>query len=186
MFRVSPPWSARQQLHLSYLSEFTSDLAHLPGPLNVVVNALSRPSSVPSVFPSSTSPVDFSKLSSLQQSCPETIALLSNSSLRVVSVPYGGSSVLCDLSTSLPPPLVPVSLCSQVFNAIHNISHPGIFPTPRLVSCAFLWSGFSKDVSDWARGCLHCNRVRFSNMFTHLFPRFLFLSHSCGPGWASS
>ena len=48
LFRVSPPWSARQQCHLSYLSEFTSDLVHLPGLQNVVADALSRHSSAAS------------------------------------------------------------------------------------------------------------------------------------------
>ena len=46
LFRVSPPWSARQQHYLSYLFEFTSDLVHLPSPQNVVADALSCPSSV--------------------------------------------------------------------------------------------------------------------------------------------
>ena len=48
LFRVSPPWSARQQRHLSYLSEFTSDLVHLPSLQNVVADALSHPSSAAS------------------------------------------------------------------------------------------------------------------------------------------
>ena len=41
---VSPPWSARQQRQLSYISEFTSDLRHTPGAANVVADNLSRPS----------------------------------------------------------------------------------------------------------------------------------------------
>ena len=41
--RVSPPWSARQQRQLSYISEFTSDLRHTPGAANVVADNLSRP-----------------------------------------------------------------------------------------------------------------------------------------------
>ena len=45
LFRISPPWSARQQCHLSYLPEFTSNLVYLPGPQNVLADALSRPSS---------------------------------------------------------------------------------------------------------------------------------------------
>ena len=54
LFRVSPPWSARQQRHLSYLSEFTSDLVHLPGHQKVVADALSGPFSVlsPAAFAS--------------------------------------------------------------------------------------------------------------------------------------
>jgi hypothetical protein len=43
MQRTTPPWSARQQRHLSFLSEFTSDLRHASGHTNVVADALSRP-----------------------------------------------------------------------------------------------------------------------------------------------
>ena len=179
LFSVSPPWSARQQRHLFYLSKFTSDLVHLPGPQNVVADALFRPASAASTFTvdvvqvpglnpfqeflpgsapsflvppfpvspvqplSSASPVDLSMLSSLQLSCPEITALLSNPSLWVVSMPYGDSSVFHGLSTSSPRPLVPVSLCCQVFDALHNLSHPGVRPTQRLVSRAFVWSGLS-------------------------------------------
>jgi len=31
LHRLSPPWSARQQRHLAYVSEFTSDIRHTPG-----------------------------------------------------------------------------------------------------------------------------------------------------------
>ena len=41
LFRVSPPWSAYQQRHLSYLAEFTSSIVHVPGPENVVADTLS-------------------------------------------------------------------------------------------------------------------------------------------------
>jgi hypothetical protein len=66
LFRSSPPWSARQQRHLSYLAEFTSSIVHIPGKENVVADALSwpvSPSSSPnpesnpfSVSPSPTKP----------------------------------------------------------------------------------------------------------------------------------
>ena len=84
---------------------------------------------------SSALSIDFSVLSSLQLSCPETTALLSNPSLRVVSMPYGESSVLCDLSTGSPQPLVPVSLRRQVFDVLHNLSHPGVSPFPQVIGC---------------------------------------------------
>ena len=36
---LSPPWSARQQRHLSYISEFTSNIRHVPGVSNVVADS---------------------------------------------------------------------------------------------------------------------------------------------------
>ena len=40
LFQVSPPWSARQQRQLSYISEFTSEIRHAPGSANVVADNL--------------------------------------------------------------------------------------------------------------------------------------------------
>jgi hypothetical protein len=45
MTRVTPPWSARQQRHLSFLAEFTSDIQHISGHSNIVADTLSRPPS---------------------------------------------------------------------------------------------------------------------------------------------
>jgi hypothetical protein len=44
---VAKPWSARQQRHLSYIAEFTSDIQHVPGAANVVADTLSRPAADP-------------------------------------------------------------------------------------------------------------------------------------------
>jgi hypothetical protein len=42
LHRTSESWSAQQQHQLSYLAEFMSDLHHVAGPNNVVVDSLSR------------------------------------------------------------------------------------------------------------------------------------------------
>ncbi|KAK4311468.1 hypothetical protein Pmani_017019 [Petrolisthes manimaculis] len=39
---VSDPWSARQQRHLTYISEYTTNIQHLSGKNNLVADALSR------------------------------------------------------------------------------------------------------------------------------------------------
>ena len=56
LFRVSPPWSARQQRQLSYISEFTSDIRHATGSANVVADNLSRPPLSPPSHPPFTHP----------------------------------------------------------------------------------------------------------------------------------
>ena len=117
LFQVSPPWSARQQRQLSYISEFTSDIRHTP-------DNLSRPSppspchppfahppggqvsevsevtdsSLPSPFPTSAKGINFEELASDQRSCPEVLRLQRSSSLRLVSVPVKNGSLLCDAS----------------------------------------------------------------------------------------
>ena len=40
--KVSDPWSPRQQRHLAYISEFTTDVRHIAGKDNSVADALSR------------------------------------------------------------------------------------------------------------------------------------------------
>lgn len=42
MSRLTDPWSARQQRHLSAISELTIDIRHISGKNNVVADALSR------------------------------------------------------------------------------------------------------------------------------------------------
>ncbi|KAK7877067.1 hypothetical protein WMY93_032222 [Mugilogobius chulae] len=42
MAKVSEPWSARQQRHLSAISEFTTDIQHVAGKSNLVADCLSR------------------------------------------------------------------------------------------------------------------------------------------------
>ena len=42
MLKETEPWSARQQRHLSFISEFTTDIQHIPGKDNVVADCLSR------------------------------------------------------------------------------------------------------------------------------------------------
>ena len=40
--KVSDPWSSRQQRHLNYVSEFTTDIQHVAGKDNTVADALSH------------------------------------------------------------------------------------------------------------------------------------------------
>ena len=46
LHRQSDAWSARQQWHLSYAGEYTSDIRHVAGKENVVADCLSRPPDV--------------------------------------------------------------------------------------------------------------------------------------------
>ena len=177
LHRVSEPWSARQTRQLSYLAEFTADLRHVPGVQNVVADTLSQPpptpagccgissapassaSATPSPDPqSSTSTVDFAGMARAQDTCPGVQKMQSSSSLKVEKVHVEGTSMLCDVSTGVPRPLVPTSWRPAVFSAVHALAHPGIRATRRMISSRFVWSRMSADVAAWCRDCQGCAR----------------------------
>ena len=125
----------------------------------------SSPSSSTTVHPSSDQDFavpgfDFFKFLSFQQSCASVTAMKNSSTLSVVTVKLSDGDLLCDKSTESLRPLVPEILRKSLFNALHNVSHPGIRGSRRLISAHFVWPGLSCDVRIWARACLQCQRSK--------------------------
>jgi hypothetical protein len=199
MTRVTPPWSARQQRHLSFLAEFTSDLWHTSGHANVVADALSRPppekikesaavlktapavaETGPSVLhasslafqpkpailcaaddgvrppPPISPPIDFQAIAAAQQTCPDVAAMSNSSSLQIVSRPAGDTSILGDISTGTFRPLVPPAFRQEVIRRLHDVHHPGVRATTRLIKASFCWPKMGKDIAAAARACMGC------------------------------
>ena len=174
--RVSPPWSPRQQRQLAFISEYTTDVRHVPGKDNLVADALSRPPvpvvppdlfvppdpvvpSVPVVPPDPVSSIDvprqnligldFSAAAVKQLECQDSIQLKSRSDLHVVPLPVPGGMLFCDISTGIARPILPAPFRFQAFLVTYSVSHPGIRASRRLVSSRFLWPGMNKDMNNW-------------------------------------
>ena len=184
MTRVTPPQSARQQRHLAFVSEFTTDLRHTPGSENVVADALSRPPAVSlssctpataglpvlSIPPPSdppltavaadAQPVDFTELAFAQPSCPDVQAMLASSSLSVVSKKVGAAEILGDVSTGTFRPLLPARFRSAAVLSLHNIHHPGVRASRRLVCASFCWPKMGSFVSALVRNCIQCQKAK--------------------------
>jgi cleavage and polyadenylation specificity factor subunit 1 len=191
MTHVTPPWSGRQQRHLSFLAEFTSDLRHTSGHSNVVADTLSRPppekskESAAAVYkpepvvafpfpaalhaskttkkpepadlctassdarppqPPAAGPaaIDFQALAAAQQSCPEVAAMSSSPSLQIVRRPAGDAHLLGDISTGTFRPLVPPIFRQAVMRSLHEVHHPGVRATTRLIKASFCWPKMGK------------------------------------------
>jgi cleavage and polyadenylation specificity factor subunit 1 len=162
LHRSSDAWSARQQRHLSYVAEYTSDIRHVPGCDNKVADALSRPAAV--VAPGEDK-IDFSQLADQQQQCPSVQQLRANPSLQIQTVNIADKELICDVSTGVMRPLVPLSMRQFVFKAMHQLSHLGTRATRRLIAARFVWRGMAADVNAWCKDCVQCARGK---VLTHV------------------
>uniref|UniRef100_A0A674MZJ6 Gypsy retrotransposon integrase-like protein 1 n=1 Tax=Takifugu rubripes TaxID=31033 RepID=A0A674MZJ6_TAKRU len=158
MAKTAEPWSARQQRHLSYISEFTTDIKHLAGKTNVVADCLSR-----AVTGAVHVGLDYGQMAVDQTTDSDVQALKSAATgLQLREVPFGstGVTLLCDVSTGQLRPVVPTVWRRRVFDSVHNLSHPGRKASQRLVAAKFVWHGLRKDVRDWAAMCVACQRSK--------------------------
>ncbi|GFO17351.1 Pol polyprotein [Plakobranchus ocellatus] len=72
-----------------------------------------------------------------------------------------GPEHLCCISTGRARPIVPPDFRRSVFEAVpqwavHNLSHPGVKATVKLVSEKFVWHGLRRQVSTWVKKCHEC------------------------------
>ena len=158
----SDKYTPRQLRHLDFISQFTSDIRHVTGVGNAAADALSR-IEVNAVQQRGPPAIDFDAMASAQASDSELQALQSSSTtLEFAAVPHFTSeaTIICDMSTGVPRPFVPVDFRRPVFESLHSLSHPGIRATQHLISTRFVWPGMNRDIRNWARSCLQCQRSK--------------------------
>lgn len=148
--------SPRQYRHLDYIAQFTTDIRHISGKDNVVADTLSRVEEL-------EAPINLARLAESQIVDPELLQYLSDSSslrLQKLVLPGCREPLYCDVSTPTPRPFITKMFRKQVFNSLHSLSHPGANASAQLVAERFVWPGIRKDVRDWTRTCLPCQRAK--------------------------
>ena len=150
--------SPREVRHLDFVTQFSSDVRHVSGSENVVADALSR---VDSIF-GQPDVINLEALAAAQQSEVNSEQLRQNTSLKISILPLPTSSgdIICDTTLSHPRPIVPDSWRRKIFDILHNIAHPGIRATAKLITDRYVWHGMQKDIRLWARSCLQCQRSK--------------------------
>ena len=84
-----------------------------------------------------------------------------SSSLRVqqMKIP-GGDTILVDVFTGRPRILVQAEVPQRVLQQVHQLSHPGIRGTRRLMNKAFLWPKMNSNVKELVDNCDSCHKSK--------------------------
>ncbi|GFW56379.1 hypothetical protein TNCV_2088881 [Trichonephila clavipes] len=51
----------------------------------------------------------------------------------------------------------------QIFQLIHGLAHPGIKSTVKLMTEKYVWSDIKKQVREWAKACIRCQKCKVSS-----------------------
>lgn len=153
-----PPRQARQ---VDYISQFTTDIRYIKGPENVVADGLSRISSVEA---NPTDSLNILKHIAQTQDADEELRLLtekpSTGHLKLEPVKFLGFSIVCDTSCGNIRPYIPKPLRRCIFHSIHDISHPGVVASKKLVSERYFWPRMKSDIKNWTVSCIKCQRAK--------------------------
>ncbi len=125
-------------------------------------------SSIVASLPGST-PIDYAQMAALQSTCAECTQMCNSTVLFVVTRKIGNTLLRGDISSNVFRPLVPVPMRTAVISAIHNVAHPGIEATVRLVTAKFCWPKMAKQVRLFAQQCVPCQMAKVAT-HVHLAP----------------
>lgn len=151
--------SPRQLRHLEFISQFSTDVRHVAGEANVVADAFSRVAEIN--LPTS---INYDEMANEQSADEELQALLAANNpgleLKQMTLPSSKTPLYCDISQNSVRPYVPPSFRRQVFDMVHNLSHPGTKATTDLVKKRFVWKSLSKDCKEWCKTCVQCQKSK--------------------------
>ncbi|UYV80802.1 hypothetical protein LAZ67_19001764 [Cordylochernes scorpioides] len=133
--------SPRQELHLNYLSQFSMDIRYVKGSENIVADTLSR--------------IEIETFNHTNDKELKTLINNSNSSQTIKlikqQVPFCNKLIYCDVSTGSPRPFVPENFRRQIFDYLHNLSHPGNRATRKLITQKYFWPKMNQTINHWSK-----------------------------------
>ena len=148
-----PRLSDKQQRQLSFIGEYVLDVVHISGKDNVVADTLSR--SVSSITEEPRRTTDLSAIAKAQNTNPDAYQDYKKHDIGIPSKP-----LFCKVSQPNPRPVVPPELRPDVFHALHDLCHPGIKATIRLLNTRYYWENMRNDIKKWCSECLDCQKAK--------------------------
>ena len=170
-FKPRDPVLNGQGHQLAFVSEFCTDVAHVPEVDNVVADTLSRQHDDESDDGVGGKPtivhavahllfnVIVDELAVVQPQTPG-VGQQNSLVLQHLQIPGCTRKVWCDMSQSRI--LVPLGWRKRVFNKVQDLSHPSGQATLAILARGYIWDGLRRDILCWARSCQVCARNKVS------------------------
>ncbi|KAK3875588.1 hypothetical protein Pcinc_019547 [Petrolisthes cinctipes] len=107
--------------------------------------------------------IDYKALAEAQKEDEEMAAYrtaISGLVLEDVRFGPGESTLLCDVSTHHPRPIIPATWRRRIFDTVHSLTHLSIRMTKTMIAAKFVWHGLRRDVGNWAKQCIPCQTAK--------------------------
>ena len=157
----------RQCRQLDFISQYVSDIRYIKGADNAVADALSRVDEVDvdHVAVAAPSPpvqlhLDWARA---QSNDVELKELRADAKFKWAPTKLGENDELwCDWSTGVARPYISPPHRRAVFDAAHDVAHPGQRSSRAAICSRYVWRGMAKDITNWVRSCDGCQRYKSS------------------------
>ena len=163
---VSDKYLPREIRHMTFVSEFTHDVRHIPGHDNSMADCLSRIQALQLDCLPDTPGLSMRDLAVAQYGDVQLKALQASDSsalrFRQVETSADQPPLIVETSTGRNRLYLPAVYRRHAFERLHNLSHPGQRASVRLVADRFVWHGMRTEVSRWAKECSQCQRNKIS------------------------
>ena len=162
--------SPREARQLDFITQYTEDVEYLSGVDNVEADAISRST----ILNLTEESFGLRTIAEHQRDIAEQdeIRLCRSLELRNYRIPGTSTTLLCDMSRGKLRPYVPTSMRRAVFKQFHSLSHPSIRSTARIIADRFVWPLMQKDIRQWSRDCIDCQRFKVHRHTKTTFDQF--------------
>lgn len=151
-YSKSSPKSDKQQRQLSLISEYISSMEYIKGSSNIVADCMSRP-----VCATSIDAFDMQAIAESQKSDEEMKTYVE----RLKSYKLSNDlDIMCDISTPIPRPFIPLPLRENIIARLHNLAHPGFKNTSKIVKHRYFWPSMDKQIKTFVKNCSNCQQAK--------------------------
>lgn len=157
-FQKATKASPRQLRQLDHISQFTTRIEHIKGQDNIAADTLSRVAAID--MPVIVTTEELAEEQKTDAELENILKTPSSIELKKLRLDNTETTVYCNTTGEAIRVYVPTTLRRRIYDTVHNLSHPGGRITRKLISRRFIWPSMNKDITQWVRSCISCQKAK--------------------------